>query len=283
MIKYRKMTTSLKHILFPTDFSDSSRNALSYALAVAKKTGATLHILHSIEEAYDISLVTPEVHKGINSKVEELFDKIVDDIREQYPDIPLETHIQNGRAAFTIMEEAQNREADLIVMGSKGRGGIQKFLVGNTTRELFQRSDIPVLAVPEQQTYSGFDKILFTTDYQDEDLNALEYVMELAKAFDSRVTVYHASEESGLRSRILFRGFKEVARDIIDYEHLTFEKEDSSSFIEAVQRKIQKETTSLLTMVHYQNRFSPFDKNYTKEISEDIKVPLLVLPGKTRE
>lgn len=276
------MTTSVDHILFPTDFSDSSRNALSYALAVAKKTGAILHILHSIEEAYDISLVTPEVHKGINSKVEELFDNLVDEIREKYSDIPLETHIQNGRAAFTIMEEAQNREADLIVMGSKGRGGIQKFLVGNTTRELFQRSDVPVLAVPEQQTYSGFDKILFTTAYQDEDLNALEYVVELAKVFDSRVTVFHASEDSGLRSRILSRGFKEMARDTIDYEHLAFEKEDSISFMEAVHSKIQKETTSLLTMVHYQNRFAPFEKNYTKEMSEDIKVPLLVLPGKSR-
>lgn len=276
------MDTMINNILFPTDFSLNTRQALPFALNIAKKTGATIHILHSIEEPYDFAPLAQEIKEGVTNKVKRLFAELLQEINEDeiYSDIPIKTHIQTGRAINTILEAGQSFESDLIVMGTKGRTGLEKILFGSTTAEVIQESKIPVLAIPKNAPVTGFDQILFTTDYHDGDLEALQYTVELAKLFKSRIKVFHTALESTLKTKCMFYGFKELVKESISYENIDFEEEKSITFFEGVANQIERHNISLVVMIHYNKPFSLIgQKKQSKDMSYYIQAPLLVLPG----
>lgn len=272
---------TIKNILFPTDFSENSQNALQFALETAQASDATLHIMHSIEEPYDFAPMVQEVKKSLNQRVEKLFNSIIEEIKEKekYEQINIETCLQTGRALYTILEETKGRNIDLIVMGAKGRTGLEKFFWGSTTAEIVQRSKVPVLAVPKEAEYKGFKQIVFTTDYQDGDLKALHFVTELAELFDSEIKIFHSSLKNNLKSKIMFRGFMELVKESIPYKRIDFDQDTTISFFEAVSNQILEGKISLLVMTRYQQSLSLLKKNQTKEMSYYTIVPLLVLPG----
>lgn len=275
------MSIEIEHILYPTDFSDNAREALPYALELACQTGATVHIMHSIEEPYDFAPMAQDVKKGVDRKVEKLLHEMIDDItkEEKYASLDIKTHIQTGRTIYAVLEEAQNSEADLIVMGTKGRSGFAKIFLGSTTAEVIQLSDIPVLAIPEEASFSGIKEILFATDYQERDLEALRYLAELAKLWEAKITVFHAAMGNHLKNEILFRGFREMAKESIGYSPIDFERAPSKDFFETIKDKISMARPSAVAMVRYKDPFSLFGKKHSKEMSYSVEKPLLVIPG----
>jgi nucleotide-binding universal stress UspA family protein len=274
------MDTEIDHILFPTDFSDSAENALTFAVEIASQTNATLHILHSIEEPYDFAPMEEEVKKNVTQKVSSLLHILEEDIRSEkkYKTLSIKTYIQTGRTAYAILDESTRHPVDLIVMGTKGRSRQGRLLLGSTTAEIIQEAEVPVLAVPEQAAFSGFDQILFATDYNDGDLKALEYVTRFADHFNSSITIFHASLEDDLKANIMFRGFRELVKEKIPFERILFEEGKNIVLFEAIADRVEKEKVSMVVMIRYKESFSFFGSN-TKEMSYYIKAPFLVLPG----
>lgn len=282
------MLSSIDNILFPTDFSDNTREALSFVLEVARSTGATIHLMHSIEEPYDFASLseTPviageEVKKSLSQRVSKLFNGIRQDVKndERYKEINIETCMQTGRALYTILEETKNRDIDLIIMGAKGRSGIEKIIFGSTTAEVIQRSTVPVLAVPPKASFHGFAQLMFATDFQDGDLQALQYIANFANLFDSSITVFHSSPEDNLKTKIMVRGFEELAKEFISNKDMTFVQETNPSFFDAIADQIEKGNLSLLVMTRYKESFSLLNRRQTKQMSYYTERPLMVLPG----
>lgn len=277
---------NIKNILFPTDFSENSQNALTFALEIASASGATLHIMHSIEEPYNFALmseapITTEVEKSLSQRVKKLFNNLEEDIfqNNKYEGLNIETCMQTGGALYTILEETKNRNIDLIVMGTKGRTGLEKILFGSTTAEIVQRSDVPVLAVPKEAEYDGFKQVIFTTNYEDGDIKALKYVTNFAELFDSNIKVFHSSLDNDFRTKVTFRGFMEVAKETVPFKSIDFDHDTTISFFEAISDKIINGEFSLIVMTRYEQSLSIFKKHQTKEMSSYTIVPLLVLPG----
>lgn len=271
----------VKHILFPTDFSDNARKALNFALEIASHSGATIHMVHSIEESYNFAPMVDHIKELITSKTRQLFDDLKKEIQKQekYARIDIKTSIRTGRSTSAILEEAKNEKCDLIVIGTCGRSNLERFLYGSTTAQLVQQADVPVLVIPEKAEFKGFQKVIFSTDFHDGDLQALQYVIELGRLFHSSINILHASVEDDLKSEILFRGFRELVKEITSYDNINFEQDKSISFFEAVADRIDNKELSLMVMVKYSRPYSIFAKKQSKEMSYYIQVPLLVLPG----
>lgn len=279
------MNSSIKKILFPTDFSDNANNALPFALAIAKKNNATLHILHSIEEPYDFAPMNEEIKEGVSGKVRKLFAEMTEEIsnNKRYSDLKIQTHIQTGRSTYAILEEARAFDIDLIVMGTKGRSGLQKWLFGSTTAEIIEHSEFPIMAIPQKADYKGFDHILFASDYREADLEILGSVTELADIFSSQITVFHSYMDYDLKSEIMFRGFRELINEQISYDNIDFEEAKSISLFEAVAEKVEHQDISLLVMVSYEEPSALLPNKQTKEMSFYIEAPLLVVPAWTSD
>ncbi len=277
------MDLNINRILFPTDFSETSKKALPYALEIAKRTKAKLSLVHTIEEPYDFSPLLEEYIRQVRRKVETLFHDLLDEIQEDeaYKDLEIETRILNGRVAFALKEEADALEADLIVMGTTGASGLSKVLFGSKTTEVILQSDIPILAVPQNSRYKGLDHITFLTDYNEGDLKALEKTSELGKLFNSELSVLHIEPVKDLKTEAMFRGFRELALDKIKHEPMNFELMIQYSFIAGIADFLETEQTSLLTMVKYEKPFfsNLLSKNHSKELGFYTKVPLLIWIG----
>jgi nucleotide-binding universal stress UspA family protein len=141
-----------ERILFCTDFSENADYAFYYALASAERTRyATLHILHVIPEAdaqfwrtylYEVENVDEKARADIDRKISESY------LAKIPPQVPTVVMLRVGKAAEQILTYAEEMNADLIVMGRQGAGGLGKQFFGNVTEKIARKADCAVLIIP---------------------------------------------------------------------------------------------------------------------------------------
>jgi len=132
-------------ILFPTDFSPSSEPALELATALARDAGAKLLIAH-VEE---IPLVTGGA-EFLYSMPEPASHELREMLSEVVPtdlNVPYEHHLLAGEAASSIVDFADAEHVDMIVMGTHGRRGLTRLLMGSVAESVIRRANCPVLTV----------------------------------------------------------------------------------------------------------------------------------------
>jgi len=144
-------TLEPKQILIPLDFSDFSCEAFGVARSLAADLGATLRALHVVEET-----IHPSFYITGQTSLESWFPEIeassvkeMQRIAEQAggPEVPVEYHIKEGRAAVDIVTFAKRNDIHLIVMASHGLSGIEHFLLGSVTEKVVRLAPCPVLTV----------------------------------------------------------------------------------------------------------------------------------------
>ena len=136
-------------ILLPVDGSEHCRNALRFiasrqALSPEKEaTVELLNVQHSIPEAVINALGLDSVRKA--SQDEGM--KVIDAMREDAGDLDVRAKVEGGEFAPVIVREADHMDADLIVMGTHGRKGIDRILFGSVAEKVVKNASMPVLTV----------------------------------------------------------------------------------------------------------------------------------------
>ncbi len=136
----------IKRMLLPTDGSAFSERAADYALAVAKKFNATLVAVHVVEMAAPKQLEAAGLEREAARRAETCFKSL----REKAADagIEVETKVLVSRSiGDAIIEEAEEGNYDLIVMGSHGLSGVKKFLLGSVSEAVVHHTSKPVLLI----------------------------------------------------------------------------------------------------------------------------------------
>lgn len=277
------MSLQISHILVPTDFSETADNALSFALEIALRKKARLTVMHTIEEPYNYASMIEDYQQRVKRNAENLLHEKIDEILEQkrYQQLNINTHLLYGPTVFSILDQIEETDIDFVVMGTTGATGLKRVLFGSNTTEIIQRSEIPVLAIPEESEFKGLSQIIFLTDYNDGDLKALEKTTELAIEFDSEISVLHVTRELNLREEIMRRGFKDIATSQVSYTNLKFELAAEDNLIKGINEFLSRQPSSLISMVKYKKPFFTelLHKSHSKEMGFYTTVPLLILPG----
>ncbi|MCD6525721.1 MAG: universal stress protein [Desulfuromonas sp.] len=140
-----------KTILLATDFSDCSVEAFEYAYSLSKKCGAKLLLVHVICEPVDLrGFYVPHISFDVLEKeIEDGASKMMESFcRERLKDDDnYETLVVPGLAYDEIIKQAETFNADLIVMGTHGRSGLDHMLFGSTAEKVVRKSPIPVMTV----------------------------------------------------------------------------------------------------------------------------------------
>jgi nucleotide-binding universal stress UspA family protein len=148
----------IKNILVPLDGSDHSSKALDYALDLAEKYSAEIKLLTVaqpviITESMFLTqpMMPPESTVMYVNEIETAHKKILQNAykkaKESKPNIKISKQLENGRPADRIIEIANSENFDLIVMGSRGIGGIKEFFLGSVSDRVADRANCPVLLV----------------------------------------------------------------------------------------------------------------------------------------
>lgn len=194
---------AIKRILCPIDFSVYSRHALDHAVAIAKWYESALTLLH-VHPVMPISAYAPgtavvpavlAVHErdALRLAIEQL-------ARERgAAGLPIETEVIEGPTAAGILDKANAMPADLLVMGTHGHAGFDRFVLGSVTEKVVRKAACPVLTVPAAVADAAppavlFKNIVCAVDFSDCSMSALEYAMSIAQEADASLTLVHVIE-----------------------------------------------------------------------------------------
>ncbi|SDJ52167.1 universal stress protein [Natronorubrum texcoconense] len=146
-------------ILVPTDGSSEVERALEYAFDLAQAHDATVRAIYVVSVAGYGGLPMETPLDGITGALREEGEAAVKRVEELAPaDVEVETRVLEGSPSRVIVEHAQPDECDLVVMGTHGRGGIDRLLLGSVTERVVRHAPVPVLTVrvnmpePEERT-----------------------------------------------------------------------------------------------------------------------------------
>jgi len=214
-IEKRTPTISITNVLLATDFSATSESALPYAAAICRKFGSTLHLAHVVSDTR-LLLMTGGVDYVC-------FDTLYDDahnialenvehIAAGIGDVPHRVYVRHGQVWTKLSEIVSENEIDLIVVGTHGRKGLGKLLLGSVAEEVLRHAPCPVLTagpgISRRSQLPGFydtesklapvefelRSILYATDFTAASPRVAPLAFSLASQFQSRLTLMHAIE-----------------------------------------------------------------------------------------
>jgi len=144
---------TLRIIVCPIDFSDVSAYAVDFARDLARPFGASLHLLHIVDEAYQYWMAVGPNSVPIGPPPEELVqaarEGMVNFVNKHFPageERPV-THVELGRPFLEIIGYALKVSADLILIGTHGRSGLSHVLLGSVTEKVVRKAECPVLTI----------------------------------------------------------------------------------------------------------------------------------------
>ena len=135
-----------ERILVPTDGSAGAREAFEHALALAEQFGAELHVVNAVDPA----MIPPEV--GAESVLDALRESgrdAVDELhdRGEAAGAAVESAVLDGHPQGAILQYVEDHDVDLVVMGTHGRTGLGRWLLGSVTERVVRTCPVPVLTV----------------------------------------------------------------------------------------------------------------------------------------
>jgi len=213
------MTRYLKNVLWATDFSDESKEALAYAKFFAKTFGAKLTALHVVPDfAPALYEAWPEVQAELAGKIEatKISAKAqLDHICAAEGVCPDKVLITEGSAAKVILKTAKKEDADLIVVGRKGVSGPEQNLIGSVTHQILRGARVPVLVTKGTTGRPGaISKILVPTDFSAEEDIERDHAWRLAKVFGASLMFLYVLELFGHDFRLTDEMFASVLKKL---------------------------------------------------------------------
>jgi nucleotide-binding universal stress UspA family protein len=202
----------VKTILYPTDLSEASARAYGYAESIAGRYGAKLIVIHVALSPFfaypdELNGVNPaEVVRDVRAYAENQLAKFMKDRASHATEHGIQTEcaVLEGSITAEILQFAEAKAADLIVMGTHGRQGADRQTLGSITEKVLRKASCPVLAIrkPEHSFVTPgsstspvlLRKILYCTDFSKDSNRASDYAFSLAMEYEAEITLLHVLE-----------------------------------------------------------------------------------------
>lgn len=193
----------IRRILCPTDRSDISRRAFEHAVTLARWYESEIKVVYVLEPPLpgpgpasypNWKVLTPADRERLNAKLAEMVAPVVAE------GFRVECVVREGNAAREILDEARSLPADMVVMGTHGRGGFARFFLGSVTEQVMRKAPCPVLTVPplaeglSTQGSSLCGRILCPLDFSGPSDHALRYALSIAQESRSEIVLLHVLE-----------------------------------------------------------------------------------------
>ena len=185
---------TLRNILFATDFSEVSKAALPYALDLADLYEGKIFIAHVVPHEPYLSVPMEPIPVDLdllwNREKQNMADFVS---KNSFGDVPHEEILQRGDLWDVIADIIAKKDIDLVVVGTHGRHGLKKVVLGSAAEKIYRQARCPVLTIGPVAVDFGaagwaLKQILFATDFSETSLHALPYALSLAEENQADLT-----------------------------------------------------------------------------------------------
>ena len=271
-------------ILCPIDFSECALNALEYAAKIGEKYKAKLIVFHVLNRQ-DYQNLFPLDLDGIFQK--EFVEKKLKSLQEAVLKESLpkglkscEVVIFEGSIVQNTISYSQKINANLIVVGTEGINEFRKQVFGSRSCKMVLQTDRDILVVPRKAFFKRPRKLVYASDYVDEDKSAIEKVVAFAKFFDSEIDIVHISSRSRLIDKALHKTMVEEIKPAISYKFVNYVlKAFRDDVALGIENYLQLAKGDILVTVSKKKDFFDqlFTKNLSRKMSYFITKPLWVI------
>jgi nucleotide-binding universal stress UspA family protein len=273
----------MKTILFPTDFSENAVHASRYAGMLVKLLDANITLLHAYHvpmvPAYNASFeMSDPISQTENDVKEDLKAFAVEFMKNS--NIPIERvtqRIEYGFAAEKTIEVADAIKADLIVMGTEGASDILDKWLGTHAQEVMKTAECPVFIIPNKVPIDYPQRILYAADFKDDEINATQKVLDIAKPLGATCKIVHIHEEFEPNiGHIVEETIKELETKFKD-DDITVQQFHRDDTIEGLETYMKTYQPDVLAMAIHEKTFleSIFSSSKSQHFIQEAKIPML--------
>lgn len=275
-------------ILLPTDFSDNSWNAISYALQLFKDERCTFTLLNTytpiIYQLESAELGTAQF--GLENAMRQASEQGLERIKSRIElELSNPKHTIASISSFnTLTEEIkelyEGQMMDIIIMGTQGASGLKEILFGSNAIHVINKAKCPVMAIPSDYQFEAPHEILFPTDYLIAyKVQHMETIKKIARLFGARTNILHVS--TGIDLTPEQKENQNKLKDLIKGTSHLFHDVRNNHIPEAIAEFQVRHKINLLAMINNKHSFfeNLFFKSNIKHIGFHLNVPFLVIPS----
>jgi nucleotide-binding universal stress UspA family protein len=213
--------TMFDDVLVPTDGSDCANAAIRYAEDLAVRYDATVHVLSVVDSRV---LENAPHYEAVREEHVELVEDVAEDVVEDLADTgcDVEHAVRTAVPHAAILRYVRDQDVDLIAMGTHGRTGVERYLLGSVAEKVVRLADVPVLTVPgsdDGATRYPYESVLAPTDGSDGATAAIAPAVDLASTYDARLHALSVVDTAAMgfdvRSATIAESLEEAARDAV--------------------------------------------------------------------
>lgn len=195
-------------IVAATDLSDGARPAFRFAADLASRTSSALHLIHVNASAARLRRAEDPTEEEVLAWAREAVAPAA------LPDVKLVME-QAVSAAECILRYVERTEADLLVVGTHGRRGLRRFVIGSTAEEVVRLSPCPVLTIPPRAKAEPAGPILVPVDFSERAAEAIEWARRWAALYGTSLDLLHVVEENGPYPSFYFEAEHPLLYDLV--------------------------------------------------------------------
>ena len=274
----------MKTILYATDYSKNSIAALRYAQKLSIMVAARLVVTH----VFSYPIVTqgmiiehlPEMRKqALKTHRTKLEDFCKAHLGQEWKTKKIQIAPLEDLAILDgVLAIAADWHAELIVVGAKGESAFQDTILGTTTKRLIKKAACPVLAIPSEASYAAPKTIVYATDFEQEDVYAIQKTVELAQHFKSKIRVVHISTKKEYAGEIQMEWFKNALAEKVNYQSLEFKLLFSEDIFESLRDYLVEVNADMVVMLEREKQGflkKLFHRDLVKKMQSYGELPLL--------
>ena len=240
----------MKHILVPTDFSASADNALDVAVNLAAESKAEIILMNSYETTGSAITDYQGVNREYNRQIIEDTTIKLNEIKTRIVgtrNVSISTAVYTEAINDSINSIIEDKNIDLVVMGTTGASGLKEKIWGSKTASVTQKSNKPVLVIPEEYKWAAPKKILFATNRFEDTDDILQPLFDFAHLFKAQVfAAVFSNEDTDIAGTVM-----EHSRNIHQFEQklktkfnetLTAEHLSGDNFIQTLEDHIARKS-----------------------------------------
>jgi nucleotide-binding universal stress UspA family protein len=271
-------------ILCPTDFSECSLNAIEYASKLGEKYQADLILFHVLNQA-DYLKLSPLDTSGanqINFITEKLTNLKEAVSRESIPKGLKSCQIDHrkGKIVKATLDYSNLIKADMIVLGTEGINDLRENIIGSRASRIVESADVDVLVVPRRVFFKAPKKLVYASDYLEEDKLAIQKIVQIAQFYDSEIDLVHVSSSQKAIDKLLHMTMVEEIEPFIAYDKVNFVlKSYRNDLALGIENYLNVSKGDILfTMSKKRNFFEQiFTNSISKKMAYFINKPLWVI------
>ena len=259
-------------ILVPVDFSDTSKNALRYAIALFEGSKLEITVLH-VFGAKSTALMMKSIDSYLIKEAKSQMSALINEMEKESPEVYFKSKLAKNYAISRIAEMANSGNYDFIVMGTKGVSGLKEVFMGSVAGGVVSKSDIPVIVVPLDYKFKSLKKLVFAVgDDAISDKSVIQPLHALMDTHDSELEILHISDNDR-------PDFETMLGSIMELNPKLTHKRGDGDLNAQLNFHINHNDTELLCLLRTKKSFLNrlFSGSVTEKQTFNSTVPLLII------